>query len=456
MGRDSAAVGVFADRAAPARLSARPSGDASRARGLRVIHDRRARRAPARGVPITGLGHRAGAGRAGRRRHSRRRSGDDPRRRLVARPADPRPRRLGGQAAATRAGRLGIRVRQRQLPRRRRHGRGGARAVPCGSSRTPSAYGEAIGRGARWVEGMQSSDGGWGAFDADNCRALVRDLPVLRLRRGDRSAQRRRDRARVEMLAALGRCHETRGQRGVSTGCSTPRRQTARGSAAGASTTSTARAPPCRRWSPRACRRATSGSGARSAGSRSARTPTADGARTAAPTTIRRGSDAARARRPRPLGRCSALDAAGDALGARCAAAFAGSSRRSGDDGSWDEPQFTGTGFPSDFYINYHLYRLVFPIMALGRCARMSAADAEAGERGCRLARPVLSQAREENFPVALWLLGPRTRAALRRSTDSRGSSTTSATRSPATGPCCSLLDAELRARARRADRASA
>ncbi len=39
-------------------------------------------------------------------------------------------------------------------------------------------------------------------------------------------------------------------------------------------------------------------------------------------------------------------------------------------DGTWDEPQFTGTGFPGDFYINYHLYRLVFPIMALGRCAR--------------------------------------------------------------------------------------
>jgi squalene-hopene/tetraprenyl-beta-curcumene cyclase len=29
----------------------------------------------------------------------------------------------------------------------------------------------------RWVEGMQSSDGGWGAFDADNTRALVRELP---------------------------------------------------------------------------------------------------------------------------------------------------------------------------------------------------------------------------------------------------------------------------------------
>jgi squalene-hopene/tetraprenyl-beta-curcumene cyclase len=36
-------------------------------------------------------------------------------------------------------------------------------------------------------------------------------------------------------------------------------------------------------------------------------------------------------------------------------------------DGTWDEPQFTGTGFPGDFYINYHLYRLVFPVTALGR-----------------------------------------------------------------------------------------
>ncbi len=38
-------------------------------------------------------------------------------------------------------------------------------------------------------------------------------------------------------------------------------------------------------------------------------------------------------------------------------------------DGSWDEPQFTGTGFPGDFSINYHLYRLVFPLSALGRYA---------------------------------------------------------------------------------------
>jgi squalene-hopene/tetraprenyl-beta-curcumene cyclase len=37
------------------------------------------------------------------------------------------------------------------------------------------------------------------------------------------------------------------------------------------------------------------------------------------------------------------------------------------EDGTWDEPWFTGTGFPWDFSLNYHLYRLVFPITAMGR-----------------------------------------------------------------------------------------
>jgi squalene-hopene/tetraprenyl-beta-curcumene cyclase len=36
-------------------------------------------------------------------------------------------------------------------------------------------------------------------------------------------------------------------------------------------------------------------------------------------------------------------------------------------DGSWDEAQFTGTGFPGDFMIRYHLYRDVFPVTALAR-----------------------------------------------------------------------------------------
>ena len=37
------------------------------------------------------------------------------------------------------------------------------------------------------------------------------------------------------------------------------------------------------------------------------------------------------------------------------------------EDGTWDEPWFTGTGFPWDFSLNYHLYRHVFPLTALGR-----------------------------------------------------------------------------------------
>lgn len=35
--------------------------------------------------------------------------------------------------------------------------------------------------------------------------------------------------------------------------------------------------------------------------------------------------------------------------------------------GSWCEPYFTGTGFPRVFYLRYHLYRLYFPLMCLGR-----------------------------------------------------------------------------------------
>ena len=64
-----------------------------------------------------------------------------------------------------------------------------------------------------------------------------------------------------------------------------------------------------------------------------------------------------------------ALHAAGErSLAVRRGVRFLVATQR--DDGSWDEPEYTGTGFPGDFYINYHLYRLVFPIMALARCAR--------------------------------------------------------------------------------------
>lgn len=40
---------------------------------------------------------------------------------------------------------------------------------------------------------------------------------------------------------------------------------------------------------------------------------------------------------------------------------------RQNADGSWDEQQFTGTGFPCVFYLKYHLYRNYFPLYALSR-----------------------------------------------------------------------------------------
>jgi len=49
-------------------------------------------------------------------------------------------------------------------------------------------------------------------------------------------------------------------------------------------------------------------------------------------------------------------------------------------DGSWDEPQYTGTGFPRVFYLAYHLYRVYFPLIALSTYARVfSGAEQQAG-----------------------------------------------------------------------------
>jgi len=38
-------------------------------------------------------------------------------------------------------------------------------------------------------------------------------------------------------------------------------------------------------------------------------------------------------------------------------------------DGAWEEPEFTGTGFPRVFYLRYHYYPIYFPLMALSRWA---------------------------------------------------------------------------------------
>ncbi|MEL6329573.1 MAG: squalene--hopene cyclase [Planctomycetota bacterium] len=42
------------------------------------------------------------------------------------------------------------------------------------------------------------------------------------------------------------------------------------------------------------------------------------------------------------------------------------------EDGGWDEPWWTGTGFPNVYYLRYHYYRLYFPMMALARQKRLA------------------------------------------------------------------------------------
>ena len=61
------------------------------------------------------------------------------------------------------------------------------------------------------------------------------------------------------------------------------------------------------------------------------------------------------------------LIAAGEAHSEPATRAAAWLAENQREDGDWDEPYFTGTGFPRHFLINYHLYRTYWPVMALGR-----------------------------------------------------------------------------------------
>ncbi len=49
-------------------------------------------------------------------------------------------------------------------------------------------------------------------------------------------------------------------------------------------------------------------------------------------------------------------------------------------DGSWQEDQFTGTGFPKVFYLKYHYYRLYFPLYALAHYERLLRAGPVTGK----------------------------------------------------------------------------
>jgi squalene-hopene/tetraprenyl-beta-curcumene cyclase len=220
-------------------------------------------------------------------------------------------------------------------------------------------------RGVDWVLGMASSNGAWAAFDADNCRALVRKLPfcdfgeVIDPPSVDVTAHV------VEMLAGEGIAGHPRLESGVEY---VLREQAPDGS-----------------WFGRWGANHVYGTGAAVPALVAAGIPVEHAAIRRAvrwlesiqnedggfgedlrsyPDAAWRGRGASTA--SQTAWALLALHAAGEE-GASVERAVEWLVRTQLRDGGWDEPWFTGTGFPGDFYINYHLYRLVFPISALGR-----------------------------------------------------------------------------------------
>ncbi|WP_137811981.1 squalene--hopene cyclase [Gandjariella thermophila] len=223
----------------------------------------------------------------------------------------------------------------------------------------------AVDRAVAWVTGMQSRDGGWGAFDADNTRTLCEKLPfcdfgaVIDPPSADVTAHV------VEMLAAEGRAGSEAARRGVRWLLDHQERD---GS-----------------WFGRWGANHVYGTGAVVPALVAAGLPRSHAAiRGAVGWLVAHqnrdggwGEDLRSYDDPQWIGQGeSTASQTAWALLALLAAGERGDAVRRGvawlvdtqnADGSWDEPQFTGTGFPGDFYINYHLYRLVFPVTALGR-----------------------------------------------------------------------------------------
>jgi squalene-hopene/tetraprenyl-beta-curcumene cyclase len=267
-----------------------------------------------------------------------------------------------------------IELEPERMRRANRHRRAAGGLPANGEEGRPLAFKEraqdAIDRAVEWVEGMQSEGGGWGAFDADNTRSLVRALPFLDFGEVIDEPSADVTAHALEMLAAVGRADSEAARAGLDWLLA---QQEADGSwfgrwginyvyGTGAAVPAlramgVGRDDPCIRRAVRWLEAHQNDDGGWGEDPRSYDDPA----------WIGRGDSTA----SQTAWALLALHAAGEGLDGSPAVergvAWLLSTQRA--DGTWDEPQYTGTGFPSDYYINYHLYRLTFPIMALGRCA---------------------------------------------------------------------------------------
>ncbi|MGW4162574.1 squalene--hopene cyclase [Streptomyces sp. NPDC004788] len=230
----------------------------------------------------------------------------------------------------------------------------------------PDRVEAAVRRGARWTAGMQSRNGAWGAFDADNTSAFPNRLPfcdfgeVIDPPSADVTAHV------VEMLAHEGKADHPRTRRGVEW--------------------LLAEQEPSGAWFGRWGVNYVYGTGSVVPALVAAGLPrTHPAIRRAAGWLVSVqnedggwGEDLRSYRMPQWIGRGTstasqtawallALLAAGERDSDAVRRGIGWLVERQRADGSWDEPYFTGTGFPWDFSINYHLYRQVFPLTALGR-----------------------------------------------------------------------------------------